>query len=454
MSRRGLIIAGSVAGVLAVVVAIGFFVVRSMAPEYRTTLLVDSSATNAADFDALRGAVAAVTDDAGDHDALALRRFGGACGDPHATAQLVRSGTGNGAKIGAAVRRLVPAGRATLGGGVLAAIHDFTGRFPQRGTKRNRIVVVTSHGTDACTSDTAALRRTIEARARKAGLDLQFRFVGYKVAPQEQAALTQLASAGGGRPAFVDNRTDLTATLKKFTVPSSGELQPIAVPTRTVTAEPCEKTVDGAQQPKPAPTSVRLPSQVVLPPRARVYAAGMYGTVAEYLIGPAAVCDNSYLGLSSGTGAWIGSDTGEGVQAWFTAGGVTPRMEIACSVFGGVASQLRDPAYGTGCTRHDKGSTDLPTGAPDFYAATGTIAIASRNSVPGGSVGLTTLSFEQGTPAPRWITCTLPRAAAATCTAALTYFLVQQSAGTQVTSASLDAMSKAVGAYVARTLTR
>lgn len=70
------------------------YVVRST-PQYRTAFLVDTSDAQR-DFGALADSVGAAVRNAGDGDALSLRRFGGDCGDSGNTEELVGSGRGTG----------------------------------------------------------------------------------------------------------------------------------------------------------------------------------------------------------------------------------------------------------------------------------------------------------------------------------------------------------------------
>jgi hypothetical protein len=79
-------------------------------------------------------------------DAVAVRRFGGSCGDSRNTARLVDFGTDNGAAVSSAVGRLSPEGKPTLVSGIVPAIDDLTKLLALRASEVNRIVVVTSHG--------------------------------------------------------------------------------------------------------------------------------------------------------------------------------------------------------------------------------------------------------------------------------------------------------------------
>ncbi|GAA2437441.1 hypothetical protein GCM10010191_60400 [Actinomadura vinacea] len=262
----------AVAALLSVAMGVAVYVVRSI-PAHRTTFLIDASVTDQADFQAVRRSVASAAQNASDRDALALRRFGGECGNGDNTRSLVDSGTGNREKIGAAARALTTRGRATLGSGLLAAIDDFSGRLPFRGSEGNRIIVVTGHGTDACTGDPAALGRSVKSRARAAGVDIDLRFVGYKVPAAGQTVLGRIAATAGYRPPdFARDGAELAATLTKYTVPSSTDPRRIALPAQTVTTRPCTLRHEGRGWNKTSrPSSVRLPEGVKLPSEAAVY---------------------------------------------------------------------------------------------------------------------------------------------------------------------------------------
>ncbi|MGW1956998.1 hypothetical protein ACWCPI_30310 [Streptomyces sp. NPDC001920] len=219
------------------VAAAAFFVYRSV-PDHRTAFLVDASvpvpasaARRGADFAAVAGAVGSAAQNAGEGDALSLRRFGGDCGAPGNTSQIVGSGTGHGREIADSVRRLTPGGQATLGSGIAAVIQDFDGLYPFRGEKSNRIIVVTSSGRDACTSDQRALLREAHDNAKSAGLELEFRFVGYKVPAGERADLSRLAAAvGAPAPRFASTSAALAPVLRKLMVPTEHEARKVTVP--------------------------------------------------------------------------------------------------------------------------------------------------------------------------------------------------------------------------------
>ncbi|TDB83274.1 hypothetical protein E1264_29120, partial [Actinomadura sp. KC216] len=219
--------------VAALLIGVAIVVVLRAVPDYRTAFLVDASLPkNGSDFTAITSAVGSAAQNSADGDSLSLRRFGGTCGDRGNTSPVVDAGTKNAQKISTTARALTPSGKPTLESGVLAAIDDFSGYYPFRARKRNRIIVVTSHGFDACTTDQAALQRAIHTKAQRAKVKLDFRFVGYKVPQKEQRPLAQLAAvAKAPKPRLTTTPAELSTTLKQLTVPESPEAKHLTPPT-------------------------------------------------------------------------------------------------------------------------------------------------------------------------------------------------------------------------------
>ncbi|GAB3964047.1 hypothetical protein GCM10029978_023640 [Actinoallomurus acanthiterrae] len=236
----------AVVAVVLIAVGAGAYAVFRAIPDIRTAFLVDASASASGaghgGFGAVADAVGVAAQNAGHDDALSLRRFGGACDDRHNTVQVVGSGTGHGRRIGESAHKITPTGLATLHGGISAAIHDFSGRYPFRGRKINRIIVVTGHGTDACTHDQDALRRMIQQEVKAAKVRLDFRFVGYKTPAGERDGLARMASAAGApAPRFVRTPADLTAALRRLVVPESHAAKKVDVPSASPSAEPARQ---------------------------------------------------------------------------------------------------------------------------------------------------------------------------------------------------------------------
>ncbi|TDU77085.1 hypothetical protein [Streptomyces sp. KS 21] len=436
------------------VVAVGaavVYVVRST-PQYRTAFLLDTSdpgsPAEGRDFGALADAVGAAVRNSGDHDALSLRRFGGACGEPDNTRELVGSGTGNAQRISAAAHALTPGGRATLNSGLLAAIDDFSGRFPLRGSKRNRIVVVTTQGTDGCGGDPAAMNKGVRDRMDALGLQLEFRFVGYRVPAAEQEVLTRLASAvEAAAPQFTQDSAELNAVLEKLVVPSLPEAKPVEVPSQEVSVTACARygpTPDPA--PAPPPPSVRLPSQVRLPTGAQVYGADP----DTYLIMQAGkACAVRTYDFTPGRQVAVSDDPeimegfGLGLTEYELTGAVSD-----CSDFGRSAPELlRYLAPGiteSACKEQDTGGTvNIPTGVPGLYV--GTIRESGFPEVKGM---LHVLSFSDEKPVKSGLVCLLPKGQADVCTASLVYFFLQQTTGKNISDADRDRVVSAIEAYV------
>ncbi|MDQ2586048.1 hypothetical protein [Saccharothrix yanglingensis] len=222
--RRRVLAAVVVAVVLAGCVA-AYLVVRAV-PDHRTTLLVDASAPGA-DLGPVAEAVQAVAHNTGSRDALTLRRFGGECGAADNTDEVADEVS----EVPGAVRGLTPSGRATLLSGVPAAVDDFSGLHPFRGSRRNRIVIVSSTGVDACTEDQAEVSRAIRDRVAAAGLELDIRVVAHRVPEDQRGSLERLAGEQAVRSVtFTEDAAGLVEELDKLVVPDSPEAARLSVP--------------------------------------------------------------------------------------------------------------------------------------------------------------------------------------------------------------------------------
>ncbi|MEV5888646.1 hypothetical protein [Nonomuraea fuscirosea] len=233
----------TIAVLLVILLAVLAYLVYQAVPDHRTALLVDTSQSRV-DFGAVAASVGSVARNIGDRDAVSLRRFGGECEAADNTAELVGSGTGRGEEIASAARGLSAAGKATLRSGVLAAIDDFSGLYPFRGLKRNRIVVVTSHGTDGCTGDQQAVLEAVRERVATAGLTLECRFVGFRVPDGQRDELQALAGAcGAPQPRFVATPEELTVALRELVIPDLGRAEPVKLPAEPTPVKEHEFTV-------------------------------------------------------------------------------------------------------------------------------------------------------------------------------------------------------------------
>ncbi|KOX21243.1 hypothetical protein ADK67_27750 [Saccharothrix sp. NRRL B-16348] len=214
-----------VALIVAVLVAGGTYavltwVVPQFAPTYKTEFLVDLSGAGASpeDFAASVDSLGKALGNTGEDDAIALRGFGGQCGAEGNTSRLVGFGKGNRDEIGEAVRVASPAGEATLLRGIVEATADFSEPFSQDAKQVNRIIVVTRNGVDACDDDRAFVEEEIRDRVAAAGLDIQFRFVGYQLGDDHRDGLERLAAgADAPTPLLPDSPDELRAALEWVT---------------------------------------------------------------------------------------------------------------------------------------------------------------------------------------------------------------------------------------------
>lgn len=217
MKRRAVLVPLVVVLVVAACTAV-YFVLTG--PAHRTVVLVDTSAPGTG-LSELGGAVRSVAGNSGDFDALSVRRFGGECGSPDATAEIADGPD----RVALAMGALSPSGKATMVDGVKAAIDDFRGLLTRRGSVRNRIIVISSTGVDACTNDPDSARQSVEDRLAEAGLDLDIRVVGFRVPPDQKEALAKFASG----TSFADNADDLEVVLDRLVVPNSPDAAAISV---------------------------------------------------------------------------------------------------------------------------------------------------------------------------------------------------------------------------------
>lgn len=209
-----MLVAGAVVVVLGLVAG-GLWVL--LPPDHRTTFLVDSSESS--DFREVADAVGAAASNMSSDDSLALRRFGGAC-DSADTAELVTPGTGQAAEIGDASRSITPSGKATLLSGILAAIDNFARTYPFRGSETNRIVVVARGGADACGKSADEIRAIIKEHTARAGVKIDFRFVGHRLTAEQVKVLNEIAAASDAqKPRLTKTSDELVTTMKEVSVP-------------------------------------------------------------------------------------------------------------------------------------------------------------------------------------------------------------------------------------------
>jgi hypothetical protein len=211
-----LIISALVAGAAWIVVT---WLLPQFAPTYKTQFLIDTSAGAAADgTEAIAKSLTTAVGNSGDHDALALRSFGGECGAENNTTQLVDFDTDNRQQIIDAAGGIGTGSKATLLRGIVQAVDDFSSPFTQDAKQVSRVIVVTQHGIDACDEDIAFVEREIRNRISAAGLAIEFRFVGYQIPDTQRSQLTHISTAAGAPgPTFVNTPAELDAAVNWFT---------------------------------------------------------------------------------------------------------------------------------------------------------------------------------------------------------------------------------------------
>jgi hypothetical protein len=221
-----------------------------LTPVHRTTFLVDASESS--DFREVADAVGTAAATMPGEDSLALRRFGGAC-DGSNTAELVTPGTGQAGEIRDAARAITPDGKATLLSGILATIDDFGRTYPFRGSASNRVVVVARGGADTCGRSADEIRSLIEQHTGKAGVKIDFRFVGHRLAPDQVKVLTAIAAATGAQaPRLTKTSDELVTTMKAISVPATLVPQETPKPCASVTLavlQPLHPVKDQQKQP-------------------------------------------------------------------------------------------------------------------------------------------------------------------------------------------------------------
>jgi len=219
---RAIQIAVAVLTAMAVLTEGGWITVRWVVPHfkpiYKTLFLVDTTTGTGADGPAtIAGALKSVVANAGSHDAMALRSFGGQCGTEGNTRQLVGFGTKNTTKITNATGRIRAGGQATLLRGIVEATQDFSKPFSLGARQVNRIIVVTRHGADACDTDASYVENEIRERISSAHLGIEFRLVGYDVPQNQRDTLEHIATgAKAPAPAYADSPRQLNALLNWY----------------------------------------------------------------------------------------------------------------------------------------------------------------------------------------------------------------------------------------------
>ncbi|MDL4777676.1 serine/threonine-protein kinase [Actinomadura xylanilytica] len=218
-----------------------------------------------------------------------------------------------------------------------------------------------------------------------------------------------------------------------------------AAPAVTVAAVNQCRTLDPGGRPIPAgtkPAPVRLPVQVKLPAGAAVYSTGQGGN----LIGNAGASCEGSIGASGGSNEVGRARTGLISQVFQTSlGGL--RISL-CQYFPDSPQADEERGSGNTCASDLSSRDDLPTGVSNFQAMLSSDPRAGGRKLasPYVSVTLATLS-STGIASP--ISCSMPWAKAPVCTAALTYWFVQNTAKSGIAKADLDRVAGRIAAHVA-----
>jgi hypothetical protein len=218
------------------------------------------------------------------------------------------------------------------------------------------------------------------------------------------------------------------------------------------------------------PETVQLPDLVTLPADASVYGTDMpdlAGSHAYYVIGPAGKTCTAYTGSSLGSGIDVEPQgSGRGVHVVYRAGGQTNVADFVCLYIpqvipaGGLSTCSTTPAPG-------QVTTSIPVRTPNTYVTVVRIppgaskqgvawtntpeAERAASTFPTVAVFAAHITTDQGERmvyAPQ-ISCTLLRAQASTCSAALNYFLAQFAAREQMAPAELARTVHAVDKLIA-----
>jgi len=216
----------AVIGSLAVAVIAGVFFKDSFFKpkpvQENTEIVLDRSKAMLEKFDGKTKLVAAV-EAAQDvlslvasSDNLALRQFGGACANENTTLA-VKFSQNNVKRLQKWLGKLAVDGQASLAHAVIEATGDFndTTRFPKDVSKR-LVVIIGSDDTCLRKDPIPAIRERIE-RAKRSGsnIEMDFRFIGLGLTPQQQANVTKIAEATRGTATFVESQKDLRNELRR-----------------------------------------------------------------------------------------------------------------------------------------------------------------------------------------------------------------------------------------------
>lgn len=185
------------------------------APIMNQEIVLDASAGMAATFDNGPTKLAAAVDalrarNLHPTENLALRDFGGECGQDEGTRLLVSFGTSRRNRILNAAAALQPRGTPTLASAVISALADL-----QPLTNTKRVVVLTGHA-DGCHEEAIRDIKERIAAYKAAGQEiaLEMRFIGLSVSAADQTQIREMSDAVSGRAFFVDTAAQLNEALE------------------------------------------------------------------------------------------------------------------------------------------------------------------------------------------------------------------------------------------------
>lgn len=164
-----------------------------------------------------------------DADNLAFRIFGEEC---NANSELVvKFGQNNTKRIRNALRNIRTKGKANLATAIIEATGDFNEliRFPP--TVNKKIIVITGTS-DSCEREPARIiRERLAELAAGHSIQVDFRFIGLAIPPDQREAFRKIAQATGAQATFVATEEELLTVLKKFL-----EVEPVVTDVNTFLA--------------------------------------------------------------------------------------------------------------------------------------------------------------------------------------------------------------------------
>jgi len=203
---------------LAVAVAATYPVVQWMTappPIMNQEIVLDASAGMAAAFNDRPSKLSAAVDalrvrSLYQKENLALRVFGGECGQDDESKVLVSFGTARRNRILKAAADLQPHGKPTLASAVISAMADLR---PFANTKR--VVVLTGHA-DTCNEEAVRdIKERLNAyKAAGQEIALEMRFIGLSVSAADQTQIQQMSDAVSGHAYFVNTAAELNEVLE------------------------------------------------------------------------------------------------------------------------------------------------------------------------------------------------------------------------------------------------